>query len=151
MAKVSVNDLSLISIHNDQDPTNYIFLDPIKYPSVFRLFHVSSNNVLVFKWPYLRRSYQTKRRVSEIIIDTLPATTVLAVTSIVLASFFGILVGIISAVYKNSWFDKTSLVLSVLGMSGPSFFIGLILAWIFLKLIIPKKFYQTKNFYRQPK
>jgi peptide/nickel transport system permease protein len=126
-----VNDLSPLSVYNDKNPNNYLYLDPAKYSVIAKLFHISDNKIFVVKYPYLRRSYQTKRKVSEIILDTLPATTVLAVTSIVLASFFGILIGIIAAVKKNSWFDKTSLVISVLGMSGPSFFIGLILAWVF--------------------
>lgn len=126
-----MNDLSPLSIYNDRNPNNYLYLDPAKYSSYFKLFHVSQSKVLLIKWPYLRRSYQTKRKVSEIIYDTMPATGVLAFTAIIFASFFGILIGIFAALKKNSWFDKSALVLSVLGMSGPSFFIGLILAWVF--------------------
>lgn len=126
-----MNDLSPLSVYNDRNPNNYLYLDPAKYSSFIKLFHISTNKVIVLKYPYLRRSYQTKRKVSEIIRDTLPATAVLATTAIALASIFGIIMGIFAAIYKNSWFDKLSLVVSVLGMSGPSFFIGLILAWIF--------------------
>ena len=126
-----MNDLSPLSVYNDRNPNNYLYLDPDKYSSFIKLFHISESKVIIIKYPYLRRSYQTRRKVSEIIEDTLPATTVLATTAIVLASAFGIIMGIFAAVYKNSWFDKLSLIISVLGMSGPSFFIGLILAWVF--------------------
>ncbi len=83
------------------------------------------------KLPYLRRSYITKRRVADIIIETLPETAVLAFTSIVIASIVGIFLGIISAIKRNTIYDKLSLVLAVLGMAAPSFFVGLIIAWLF--------------------
>lgn len=126
-----MNDLSPISIHDDKNADNYLFLNPDKYTSYKKLFHVSESKVFILKYPYLRRSYQTKRQVSEIILETLPETAVLAFTSIIFATFFGIILGIFSALRKNTWFDSFSLVFAVLGMSGPSFFIGLILAWIF--------------------
>ena len=68
---------------------------------------------------------------SDIIIETLPETAVLAFTSIVIASIVGIFLGIISAVKRNTIYDKLSLVLAVLGMAAPSFFVGLIIAWLF--------------------
>lgn len=126
-----MNDLSPLSVHDDQNSDNYLYLDPAKYASIIKLFYISENKVVLIKYPYLRRSYQTKRKVAEIIRDTLPETAVLATTAIIVASIFGIIMGVFAAIYKNSWFDKLSLVVSVLGMSGPSFFIGLILAWVF--------------------
>ena len=79
----------------------------------------------------MRRSYITKRRVSDIIIETLPETAVLAFTSIIIASIVGIFLGIISAIKQNTFYDRISLVLAVLGMAAPSFFVGLIIAWLF--------------------
>jgi len=125
-----LNDLSPISVHEEIDPNHYLYLNPEKYAHYLRLFTISGK-VVVLKYPYLRRSYQTKRKVSEIILDTLPETTVLALASIIFASFFGILMGIFAAIKKDSWFDNSSLVFAVLGMSGPSFFIGLIFAYVF--------------------
>jgi len=61
----------------------------------------------------------------------LPETAVLAFSSIIIASVLGILLGILAAIKFNSWYDKISLVLSVLGMAAPSFFVGLIIAWLF--------------------
>lgn len=126
-----VNDLSPISIHNDQQPDSPIYLDTAKYTSFVTLFRISKNKVMVLKPPYLRRSYQTRRKVSDIIISTLPNTAILAVTAIVFATIFGIILGIIAALMKDSIFDKVSVVLSVLGLAGPSFFVGLIFAWLF--------------------
>ena len=125
------DDLSPISIHNDKQPDSPIYLDTAKYNHYTTLFRVSKNKVLILKYPYLRRSYQTHRKVIDIITSTLPNTAVLAVTAIVFASIFGIILGIIAALMKDSIFDKVSVVLSVLGLAGPSFFVGLIFAWLF--------------------
>ena len=122
-----LNDLCPISIHNVTDPDHYLYLNPKKY-SALKLFNVSSTKAIVLKYPYLRRSYITKRKVSEIIIDKLPATAILALASIVLASCLGIILGMFAAVNKNSLFDRSSLVFAVLGMAGPSFFVGIIIA-----------------------
>jgi peptide/nickel transport system permease protein len=47
------------------------------------------------------------------------------------ASVVGIFIGVISALYKDSWFDKSAMVFSVVGMSAPSFFAAIIIAWLF--------------------
>ena len=125
-----LNDLSPISIHNNTNNQSIWFLSPEKY-SWKPLFTIGTNKSIVIKLPYLRRSYITKRRVADIIIETLPETAVLAFTSIVIASIFGIFLGIISAIKRNTIYDKLSLVLAVLGMAAPSFFVGLIIAWLF--------------------
>lgn len=95
------------------------------------LFSVGNDKVLVLKAPYLRRSYQTKKLVSTIIWERLPGTLVLALTSIVLATIIGVLLGITAAIHKGSFLDNFSLSFSVLGMSGPSYFTGLLIAYIF--------------------
>ncbi|MCE9539775.1 MAG: ABC transporter permease [Bacteroidetes bacterium] len=126
-----LNDLSVISIHDPNDKDHYLYLNPDKYSSYQKLFPVSSTKTIVLKYPYLRRSYITKRKVSDIIIETLPETTILALSSIAFGSFFGIILGIFSALKKNSWFDKSALIFAIFGMALPSFFIGLIIAWFF--------------------
>src|ERR1051325_2297929 len=122
-----LNDLSPVSVHDVVDPDHYLFLNKKKYTGVV-LFNISSTKAIVLKYPYLRRSWFTKRKVSEIIMDKLPKTAILAVASIVLASILGIIFGIFAAVYKNSVFDRSSPVFAVLGMAGPSFFVGIIVA-----------------------
>lgn len=125
-----LNDLSPVSIHNNKNNQSIWFLNPEKY-SWKPLFTLGYNKSVVLKLPYLRRSYITKRRVADIITETLPETAVLAFTSIVIASIVGIFLGIISAIKRNTIYDRLSLILAVLGMAAPSFFVGLIIAWLF--------------------
>ena len=125
-----MNDLSPISVHDPVNKDHYLYLDKDKYSSYLKLFPIGSK-VVVLKYPYLRRSYITKRKVSDIIEDTLPETTVLAFSAITFGAFFGILLGIFSAIKKNSWFDKSSLIFAIFGMALPSFFIGLLISWFF--------------------
>jgi peptide/nickel transport system permease protein len=126
-----LNDLSPLSIHDPENKEHYLYLSPEKYTSYTKLFPVSSTKVLVLKYPYLRRSYITKRKVSDIVIETLPETAILAFASITFGAFFGILLGIFSAIKKNSFFDKASLIFAIFGMALPSFFMGLLIAWFF--------------------
>lgn len=125
-----LNDLSPISFHNPKDKTSPFFLDEQKYSYSFQL-SFGETKCLVLKAPYFRRSYITKRKVSEIIKETLPTTAVLAFSSILVASFFGILLGILAAIKRNTFFDRLALVLSALGMSAPAFFVGLIISAVF--------------------
>ncbi|MFN4234595.1 MAG: ABC transporter permease [Bacteroidia bacterium] len=128
-----INDLSFISIHDEKNPDHFLYLDPEKY-NAQKLISFG-NKVLVIKTPYLRRSYQSKRPVMDIIIDTFPETAVLAFASIAFATVLGVLLGIFSAIKKKTWFDNSSLIFAVLGMSAPSFFMGLVIAWIFGHLL----------------
>jgi peptide/nickel transport system permease protein len=126
-----LNDLSPVSVHNYQNQDNLWYLNPQKYDWI-PLFIFGQKDVVVLKAPYLRRSYITKRNVSEIISDTLPETAVLAFVSIIIASIIGILLGIITATRKNSILDRSVFVMAtVFGMSAPSFLVGLIMAWLF--------------------
>lgn len=126
-----LNDLSFISVHDAKDSASRYFLNPAKYGDPVKLFTTGSNKVFVMKAPYLRRSYLSQRPVWSIIEDSLPETVVLAFSSIVFASIIGIAFGILSALYKNSFWDRLVSVISTLGMAGPSFFFALIIAWLF--------------------
>jgi len=130
-----LNDLSPISVHNNNDADNYFYLDEIKYSPYTKLFSLPGNSVLIIKKPYLRRSYQSKRKVSEILAEAFPKTMLLASVSILIAVVFGVFIGIICAVKKNKFVDKISLVFSVLGMSLPSFFAAILIAWVFAFLL----------------
>lgn len=126
-----LNDLSPVSFHTIKDPTNLWYLNPEKY-RWFPLITIGNKTAVVIKFPYLRRSYITKRDVSEILQETLPETAVLALVAVFLASVAGIILGVLSAIKKNSFFDRVVFVIStVVGMSAPSFFVGLLLAWLF--------------------
>jgi peptide/nickel transport system permease protein len=126
-----INDLSPVSVHNYVNSSSYWYLDPSKYISVIRLFPVSKNAVLVLKAPYLRRSYQSKKQVSEILVEGFINTIILAMVAMTFAILVGIIIGIICAINKNGFIDRISLVFSVLGMSLPSFFAAILVAWIF--------------------
>jgi peptide/nickel transport system permease protein len=126
-----LNDLSVVSIHNPANRESRIYLDTTKYENAVQLFSVGGNKTLVLKTPYLRRSYATQRNVWEIIANSLPETFVLALTAILFASVIGIMLGVFSALYKNSFWDRFVSVISTLGMAGPSFFFALIIAWLF--------------------
>jgi peptide/nickel transport system permease protein len=126
-----LNDLSPISVHDAENKDHHLYLSPDKYSSYQKLFPVGGSKIVVLKYPYLRRSYHSKRKVSDIIIETLPETTALAFSAIIFGAILGILIGIWSAIKKNTLFDKASLVFAIFGMALPSFFIGLIIAWFF--------------------
>lgn len=83
------------------------------------------------KLPYLRRSYQSKKNVSTILNEALPQTVLLAVAAMFIAVVIGIFLGIVAAVKQNTWMDTSSIFASVLGISAPSFFIGIVLAYLF--------------------
>lgn len=125
-----LNDLAPISFHNNKDSLSYWYLDKTKYEPYATLFKIGSTSV-VAKMPYLRRSYQSKRKVTEVIATAFPQTAVLALTAMAFALIVGILLGVVSALHKGSWIDRLTLLLSTLGMSLPSFFAAILIAWFF--------------------
>ena len=124
-----LNDLSPISLHNNADSSSFFYLLSEKY-NYATLLKMGSTS-LVIKTPYLRRSYQSQRKVSSIIATAFPQTAVLALTAMLFALAVGITLGVISALHKDSLIDRLSLVLSTLGMSLPSFFAAILIAWLF--------------------
>ena len=126
-----INDLSPVSFHNHADNESFWYLSPQKYTKAKVLFSVGGKMVMVVKPPYLRRSYQNSRLVSDILFEAFPKTALLAIVAVSMALILGIIIGILSAIYKDTWFDKTALVLSVSGMSIPSFFAAILFAWLF--------------------
>lgn len=128
-----LNDLSPISWHKTQDTESFFYLNDRNYHYVKILSFDESS--IVLKKPYLRRSYQSKRPVGEIIVEAFPKTLLLAIVAILFAIFVGIFIGILCAIYQGTWFDKSALFFSVLGMSVPSFFAAILFAWIFAFLL----------------
>ena len=124
-----LNDLSPLSFHSG-DSDDYTFLTPGKY-SALQLFSIG-NTVMALKLPYLRESFQKNgKKVTQVIAETLPNTFVLALSAIAIAMVLGVLLGIFSALFKNTWLDKIIQISSTLGMSVPSFFSAILFAWIF--------------------
>jgi len=79
----------------------------------------------------LGTSYYTKMPVTKEIFARFPATIELALVAIMLASFFGILIGVISAVKKNSIFDNAGMFIALIGVSMPIFWLGILLIIFF--------------------
>lgn len=125
-----LNDLLPLSLHNNSDPQHYFYLAPEKYRHCLHLASIGSTT-LVLKAPYLRRSYQSQRPVSEIIAAAFPQTALLAIVAMLFALILGITLGVVAALHKDGWVDRLVLVLSTLGMSLPSFFAAILIAWLF--------------------
>ncbi|WP_372747030.1 ABC transporter permease [Lutibacter sp.] len=124
-----LNDLSPVSIHS-KNVDNYTFLNANTY-SYIQLFSTHEKTV-VLKYPYLRKSFQKNdKNVSDVIGETLPNTAVLAVSAITIAIIIGIFFGILSALFKDTIFDRIVSIISTLGMSVPSFFSAILFAWFF--------------------
>lgn len=119
-----IDDLSPLAIHN----ADSVSQNKYHYQ---KLFKIGNQKALVIKFPYLRRSYQTKREVTSILFETVPNTLVLAITAMIFATILGIGLGVLAAVYKDTWIDQSALAGSILGISAPSFFAGIIIAWLF--------------------
>lgn len=79
----------------------------------------------------LGESIRTKSAVSSEIWPYLAATFELAVVAIFIAVVIGVNAGIISAWFQNSWFDYTAMILALVGVSIPIFWLGLMGQWIF--------------------
>lgn len=76
-------------------------------------------------------SYVTNTPVWQEITTRLPATLQLAFSSILVAIIVSVPLGFLSAVYKNSWLDHFSRLLSYLGASIPQFWLGYVLIFFF--------------------
>lgn len=61
----------------------------------------------------------------------LPYTLQLAFAAIVIAQLFGIPIGIITAIKRNTWIDYLGRVISLAGLSAPAFYIGILLIFVF--------------------
>lgn len=116
-----LNDVSPIAIHSRDEIQN----------KNLKGFFIGGETRVGLKLPYLRRSYQSKRNVSEILFEALPGTLLLAMAAMLIACLLGIPLGVIAAVKKDSWMDTGSVFASILGISAPSFFMGIIIAYVF--------------------
>ncbi len=125
-----INDLAPISFYSLKPESNF-HLKAQEFKTWYQLTLFGSSSVLILKPPYLRRSYQSRKAVAEIISETIPNTFILALSAMFFASLFGIMLGIIASIYKNSIFDKLALLISTMGMSIPSFFAAILIGWFF--------------------
>ncbi len=116
-----INDVSPLSIHSKKDIET----------KELRGYFVGGNTKVGIKVPYLRKSYQTKKNTIDVLLDALPGTVVLALSAMFLALVVGITLGIIAATHKGSWLDNTAVFSSIAGVSAPSFFMAILIAYFF--------------------
>jgi len=76
-------------------------------------------------------SYTTNRDVFDVYMSRLPATLLLACAGTVVALAIAIPLGINAAVHQNTWMDTGSMIVGLLGLSIPTFWLGMILIIIF--------------------
>ena len=119
-----LNDLSPLGIHK-KGPD-----EQAKY-GYYPLTEVSKTHVLALKTPYLRRSFQTNRLVSDILLDALPGTLWLAFAAMFFATIVGIIFGTFAALNHNKATDHLLVGISVLGISTPSFVAAILISMIF--------------------
>lgn len=122
-----LNDLSPVSFYKIKENQKEQFE---KYKPYLIVAEISDVAVLL-KSPYLRYSYQSKRPVGEILLEAFPNTLILAVVAISIALILGVTLGILTAVANNSVLNRITLFITTIGMSLPSFFAAILMAWIF--------------------
>jgi len=76
-------------------------------------------------------SYRIKRPVDELIKERLPATLELVLVSAVIALVVGISAGVYTGIRRDGWLSKTILSTSLVGVSLPTFIIGIALIYLF--------------------
>ncbi|MCD8129475.1 MAG: ABC transporter permease [Oscillospiraceae bacterium] len=76
-------------------------------------------------------SYSTGKSVTAELMTRLPRTLIIGFTSIIISIVIGIPLGIIAAVHRNGWGDRVSMIIALLGISMPQFWIGLLMVILF--------------------
>ena len=126
----------------DQSKTVQLFiylkdLSPVVISKTFNpeyqglLVQGKANYGFMLKWPYLRKSYQSKKLVSSILGEAFIGSLGLAFFAMGIALFLGIGLGIVSALKPSGFLDRFNLAIATLGISLPSFFLAVIIAWLF--------------------
>ncbi|NCT94650.1 MAG: ABC transporter permease [Chitinophagaceae bacterium] len=116
-----LNDVSPLAVHTQTEIQE----------KQLKGFFIGGETKIGIKWPYLRRSYQTKKQVGEVLLEAIPGTLTLAIAAMLLATLLGVFLGVVAAINKGSWMDTGAVMSSIVGISAPSFFMGIVLAYLF--------------------
>jgi len=127
--RLYLNDISPISLHHPTNKISPFYFDKKKY-SGNKIISLGNESGLYLKTPFLNRSYLTERKVGEVLSEVIPSTAILAILAITIALILGVVIGVFSALNRGTLMDHFALFLSVIGMSGPSFFMAIIIAWV---------------------
>ncbi len=122
-----LNDVSPVCVHTKADIEK----------KELKGFFIGGDTKLGLKLPYLRKSYQTKESVGTVLMEALPGTLLLAIAAMLFATIVGIFLGVLAAVKKNTWLDTTAVFASIAGISAPSFFMAIIIAFLFGVVLHP--------------
>jgi peptide/nickel transport system permease protein len=122
-----LNDVSPVCVHSKADIEK----------KQLKGFFIGGDTKVGLKVPYLRRSYQTKKDVAQVLIEALPGTLLLALAAMIFATVIGILLGVLAAVKKGTWLDTSAVFASIAGISAPSFFMAIIIAYLFGVVLHP--------------
>ena len=134
LARLSPADPVLVFAGEERDPARLeairkdLGLDqPIPVQYVAWLGHAIQGD--------LGRSFQNKQKVAEAIVERLPATFELGAAALFISITFALTIGILSAVKRNSVVDLLSTSITLMGVSFPSFFLGIVLILLFAYVI----------------
>ena len=79
----------------------------------------------------LGKSFITRTSVTEKKKKKIPNTARLALTAVILSTIMGVTIGVISAVYQNTWIDHAAMTFALFFISAPVFWFGMILIYLF--------------------
>lgn len=77
------------------------------------------------------RSIVLNQSVLSAVVERLPVTMSLSALSLLVTLPFGILFGVVAAYWRNSWIDSSVMLAALLGVSLPSFWVGILSALLF--------------------
>jgi len=139
LARISPVDPVLVFAGEERDPVqleairHQLGLDqPLPTQYVAWLTHALQGD--------LGRSFQNHQRVAEAIIERLPATLELGAAALLISVSFALVIGVVSAVKRNSAIDLLSTGVTLMGVSFPSFFLGVLLILLF-SYVIPGRIF----------
>ncbi len=122
----------LLSYYNDLSPVSIYQVENPKCKNLSGVsMAIGECRSVWLKWPYLRTSFQTKQKVSSMLISAFWGTMILAIASMLFALVIGIPIGVLAAKTKGTWIDNTLVWFSALGISVPSFLSALLFSWLF--------------------
>jgi len=102
------------------------------------------------KTPWLGRSYQTGRPVMELYLENLGGTVILALSSMLIATVLGLLLGIWAAEREGTWVDMVVSIVAQLGLSAPSFFMAVVFMGVFAIALGPFTGLPTSGYWIRP-
>ena len=134
LVRISPGDPALTFAVEERDPAAIAAIreemglnQPVPVQYVVWLAHVAQGD--------LGRSFQTHQRVLEAVTERLPATLELGLAALFFSVTVALVVGILSAVKRNSIVDLLSTSITLAGVSFPGFFLGIVLILLFAYVI----------------